>query len=233
VQPENVTEHVYRVIIGDASVYLIVSADELTLIDAGFPSTMPVLDAALRALGRRPEEITNVLVTHCHPDHAGGLAEIKQATGARVWMHPADAEMVRAGKAFRAWKTAPGEENEIFAREVVMNSPQTFEPAEVDEEVLSGSTVPVSGGIRAVGTPGHTAGHLMFIWPGDGGVLFVGDVATHRESLALAPIYEDLAQGERDVLALLELEFETACFTHGDPIVGGAALEFQKVWGEG
>jgi glyoxylase-like metal-dependent hydrolase (beta-lactamase superfamily II) len=173
-----------------------------------------------------------VLVTHCHPDHAGGLAEIKQATGARVWMHPADAEMVRTGEAFRPWKVAPGEENEIFAREVIMKSPQTFEPAEVEEEVLSGQTVPVAGGIRAVGTPGHTAGHLMFLWSGDGGVLFVGDVATHRTRLEPAPIYEDLAQGEEDLFTLAELEFDTACFTHGDPIVGGAPRELRKVWGK-
>ena len=46
---------------------------------------------ALQALGRRPEDIHDVLLTHSHPDHAAGLAEIERATGAKAWMHPADA----------------------------------------------------------------------------------------------------------------------------------------------
>jgi glyoxylase-like metal-dependent hydrolase (beta-lactamase superfamily II) len=227
---EQVTEHIYRVESGDSSVFLIVLPEGLTMIDAGFPGTMPLVDEAVRSLGRRPEEIRDVLVTHCHIDHAAGLAEVKRATGAQAWMHPADAEMVRAGKAFRPWKSAPGLRNRIFARRVVKRSPDSFDPAEVEKEVLPGETIPVAGGIRAIGTPGHTAGHLVFFWPGDGGVLFVGDVATHRRGLDTAPIYEDLDQGIESLRMLGEQDFETVCFAHGAPMVGGAAREFRRKW---
>jgi glyoxylase-like metal-dependent hydrolase (beta-lactamase superfamily II) len=227
---EQVTEHVYRVAVGDGSVFLIASPDGLTLVDAGFPGTMAVVAEALRSLGRGPEEIRDVLVTHCHPDHAGGLAEVKQTTGAQVWMHAADAELVRAGKAFRPWKTAPGLRNRLFARLVIKRGPQTFEPATVEREVSPGETIPVAGGIKALGTPGHTAGHLVYLWPGDGGVLFVGDAANHRGRLALCTIYEDLAVGLESLRMLGEQDFETACFAHGAPIAGGAALEFRRKW---
>jgi glyoxylase-like metal-dependent hydrolase (beta-lactamase superfamily II) len=229
---EQVTEHVYRIGAGACSVFLIVLPDGLTLVDAGFPGTMALVDEAVRSLGRRPEEIRDVLVTHCHPDHAGGLAEVKRATGAQVWMHPADAELVRAGEAFRPWKSAPGLRNRVFARLVIQRSPSSFEPAAVEREVSSGEAVPVAGGIKALGTPGHTAGHLAFLWPGDAGVLFVGDAATHRRRLALAPIYEDVAEGLENLRMLGEQEFETACFAHGAPIVGGAAQEFRTMWGK-
>jgi len=227
---EQVTEHVYRVDVGDLSVFLVVLPESITLIDAGFPGTMASIDEAVRSLGRQPEEIRDVLVTHCHPDHAAGLAEVKLATGARAWMHPADAELVRAGKAFRPWKSAPGLRNRIFARLVVQRSSGSFDPVEVDREVLPGETISAAGGIIALGTPGHTAGHLVFLWPGDGGVLFVGDAATHRRRLAPAPIYEDLTQGIESLRMLGEKEFETACFAHGAPIVGGAAQAFRRKW---
>ena len=86
-----VSEHVYAVGTPAMSVFLIALPAGLTLIDAGFPGTMALVAEAVRSLGREPEEIRDVLITHCHPDHAGGLAEVKRATGAWVWMHPADA----------------------------------------------------------------------------------------------------------------------------------------------
>jgi len=227
---EQVTDHVYLINVEAMNVFLIAAPEGLTLIDTGFPGTMALVDEAVRSLGRSPEEIGDVLVTHCHPDHAGGLAEVKEATGALAWMHPADAQMVRTGMAFRPYEPAPGLSNRVFITEVIEKSPDTSPPANVDKEVLSGETIPVAGGIKAIGTPGHTVGHLAFFWPGDGGVLFVGDVAKHVDGLALSPIYEDLAQGLQDLSMLAGLEFETACFAHGAPIVGGAAAVFREKW---
>ncbi len=229
---EQTTDHVYRIDAQGMNVFLIATPEGLTLIDTGFPGTMALIDQAVRSLGRSPEEIGDVLVTHCHPDHAGGLAEVKEATGAVAWMHPADAEMVRMGTAFRPYEPAPGPENLLFITEVIEKSPTSSPPAAVDKEVLSGETIPVAGGIRAIGTPGHTKGHLTFLWPEDGGVLFVGDAADHKRGLELSPIYEDMAQGLEDLRMLGEQEFETACFAHGMPIIGGAAREFRLKWGK-
>lgn len=230
-QPMQITEHVYSVDALASSVYLLVDPEGVTLVDAGFPGTMALVAAALDSLGRGPGDLRNVLVTHCHPDHAGGLAEMEKATNARAWMHPADAAMVRTGRGFRPWKLAPGFGNRLFARRVIKRSPQTCEPAEVHNEVRDGETIPIAGGILAVGTPGHTLGHLAFHWPGDGGVLFAGDAANNVHGLALSPIYEDLAVGKTSLRKLAQLEFETVCFAHGAPIVGGAARAFSQVWG--
>ena len=128
-----VTKHVYAVTSGDMHVFLIVQPDGITLIDAGFPGTWPLIEEALEELGRKPEDVHDILVTHCHPDHAGGLAEIKRATGAKVWMHAADADMVAQGKAFRPWKPAPGLRNWWFGHHVVRKSPQAFEPVAVEQ----------------------------------------------------------------------------------------------------
>lgn len=225
-----VTEHVYCVQNGDVKVFIIEQPDALTVIDAGFPGTMALLDEAVRSLGRDPEDIGDILVTHCHPDHAGGLAEIVRATGARVWMHPADAELVRSGTAFRPYEVAPGAESQAFVDDVISHAPGTYEAAPVDQEVLPGEEIPIAGGIKALGTPGHTAGHLVFLWSGDGGVLFLGDVAKNVHDLGPSPIYEDFAQGLESLRGLGGHDFEVACFAHGDPIVGGASKVFRQRW---
>jgi glyoxylase-like metal-dependent hydrolase (beta-lactamase superfamily II) len=228
---KRVTEHVYGVESGDLTAYLIVLPEDVTLVDAGFPGSVGVIEAALWELGREPADLRNVLVTHCHPDHAGGLAEIKRATGAAAWMHPADAELVRRGHAFREYHPAPGEKNRVFVEEVVKKGPQTFEPAEVEHEVTPGQVLPVAGGVTAVHTPGHSAGHLCFLWPMDGGILFTGDAANNVEGLNEPPIHEDRVRLLESLRRLGDLDFEIACFAHGAPLLGGAARAFREKWG--
>ncbi|MCL5736454.1 MAG: MBL fold metallo-hydrolase [Actinobacteria bacterium] len=227
---QQVTEHVYLIQSEDVNVYLIVQPESLTLVDTGFPGAMADIDEAVRSLGRSPGDIGDVLVTHCHLDHAGALAEITRATGASAWMHGCDAEMVRAGESFRPYEVAPGPENQAFVDEVISQAPTTFEPAVVDHEVAAGEVIPVAGGIQAIWTPGHTLGHLVFFWPGDGGVLFLGDVAKNVHGLVPSPIYEDLSRGLESLRELGNYHFETACFAHGAPIIGGAAEVLKKRW---
>jgi glyoxylase-like metal-dependent hydrolase (beta-lactamase superfamily II) len=227
---EPVTEHVHRVDTGAMAVYLLVLPGSLTLIDAGFPGTIDILANVLRELGRTPHDVEAILVTHSHPDHAAGLAEIRKATGAQVWMHPADAQLVRAGQAYRPWKVAPGLHNRIFAWRVINRSPKTFEPVPVDREAVPGEDIPVAGGLTAIATPGHTAGHLVFLWPGDGGVLFAGDAAKNERRLEPATIYEDLGQGLESLRMISGYDFEVACFAHGKPITGGADHAFRRLW---
>lgn len=229
---ERVTEHVHLVNVGPANVFLIVLPESLTLVDTGMPGSMGPIAEATRSLGRLPEEITDIVVTHCHPDHAGGVAEVREATGARVWMHPADAALTRVGQAFRPWKVAPGLRNRLFAHMVIQRGPTSVDPFETDGEVSAGEEIPVAGGLKALGTPGHTEGHLVFLWPHDGGVLFVGDAANrHRGHLRLSPIYEDLEQGVESLRFLGDQSFETACFAHTSAIIGNAAKEFRERWG--
>jgi len=226
-----VTEHVFWVTSGDMHVFLLVLPDGITLIDAGFPGTMALIDGVLKDLGRGREDIHDILLTHSHPDHAAGLAEIERATGARAWMHPADAQMVREGKAFRSYKAAPGLRNWWFVKRVVDKSPHQFEPAAVENEVQPGDTIPVAGGVKAIGTPGHSAGHLAFLWPQEGGVLFTGDAANNAHGLSTPPLFEDRALGLDSLRQLAYEEFEVACFAHGEPIVGGASARFMAKWG--
>src|SRR3982751_3041971 len=74
---------------GQVASYLVQDGEALAVVESGPASTLPTLLAAVRSLGREPEEITHVLVTHVHLDHAGGAgALLRHAPRARVYVHP-------------------------------------------------------------------------------------------------------------------------------------------------
>jgi glyoxylase-like metal-dependent hydrolase (beta-lactamase superfamily II) len=177
-----------------------------------------------------PADLRQILVTHCHADHAGSLAKLKQDTGALAYLHPLDAEMVRAGNAFRPSRPAPDLINRVLYRLFIRNSPQTIEPSEIDVEVNESDTLPFAGGFRAIHIPGHSAGQVAYLWAQHGGVLFAADAASNILRLGLMISYEELALGLQSLQKLSSFDFETVCFGHGNPILRGAAGRFRKKW---
>ena len=176
----------------------------------------------------------HILATHCHADHAGGLAELKDATGAPAYMYPTDAEMVRVGRALRPLTPTPGLLNRATFWLFLRNGPETLPATAVEHEVTDGKVLPLAGGIRAVHVPGHCAGQLAFLWPRHGGVLFAADAAANVAGLlGLSPGYEDLEEGKRSAEKLTALNFEAACFGHGPAIRRGAWARFRKAYGVG
>jgi glyoxylase-like metal-dependent hydrolase (beta-lactamase superfamily II) len=226
-----VTAHVRRIGLGFVNVFLIVLPEGLTLVDAGIESSPPRILKAVRQLGRRPEEISDIVVTHCHADHTGGLAAMKEATGARVWMDAAEAALVRTGRSSRPVEATPGSLVGRVGLRLMARRPSLVKPVEVEGEISQRTELPVAGGLLAIPAPGHTEGHLVYLWPEDGGVLFLGDAAGRSPfRLRPSPIYEDHDQGLRTLHALAGLEYQVACFAHGRPIKRNAALEFRRAW---
>jgi glyoxylase-like metal-dependent hydrolase (beta-lactamase superfamily II) len=103
----------------------------------------------------------------------------------------------------------------------------------IEREVADGDDLPVAGGIKVIHTPGHTAGHVSYLWPQAGGVLFTGDAAGNfrglRPPIGMAGMFtEDHEQAKESFRKLAELEFGAACFGHGGPLTGQAHAEFRR-----
>jgi len=175
--------------------------------------------------------VHGIVVTHLHGDHTGGLATVKERTGAEVWMHPADAAALREGVRTREVQLGPGPVRGVAARAVNRraDAERRDDPVAVEHEVGDGEELPWDG-LRALYAPGHTAGHLALLLPRGGGVLFVGDAATNFGWLSWGPIYEDIAEGERSLRRLAALDFEVAAFAHGRTMRSAASARFRRRW---
>ena len=229
---KQIVPNVYSISLTAVNAFLIDADDGLTLIDTGIPGSGDKILQAVRELGKQPADIKNILVTHCHADHTGSLAMLKKETGAPATMHPLDATMVRRGESMRPAKPPPSLIYQIIVP-LLMRAQQdaSLEPAEIEHEIEDGAELDIAGGIKVVHVPGHCAGQVVFLWPQHGGVLFAADVASNLLRLSWSIIYEDFEEGKRSLAKVANLDFDVACFGHGNAIVGGAAEKFRQKWG--
>jgi glyoxylase-like metal-dependent hydrolase (beta-lactamase superfamily II) len=185
---------------------------ELSLIDAGYAGSVRTIRGRISELGRSPAELRRVVITHGHPDHAGGAAELA-AAGASILIHPADARNL----AIR-WRDVLGRptRGRIF-------SAMTPEPAQV-EPIEDGDVLPGLGGLRVIHTPGHTPGSVCLYGARDR-VLFVGDTLQRRfgrVSFASGLYSDDHALARASVKRLAALDVKTVVFSHYAALEEGA-----------
>lgn len=221
----------YAIPIGPVNAFLLVSADGCTLIDTGVPGSANTILQAVRDLGKSARDIRHIILTHAHPDHIGSAAVLKKATGAETYIHPLDAPIAMGSTGFRPMKPAPGLINGLVFR-LLMRSIPTVEGTPIDHQVQDGEVLPIAGGLTAIHVPGHCAGQLAFLWAQHGGVLFAADTCSNMLHLGWTIAYEDLAEGQRSLSKLGQLDFQVACFGHGKAILPDANVQFRKKWGE-
>ena len=205
------------------NVYLWDHGDGLTLVDTGVPGSAEAILGALASLGRRPDAVTEIILSHFHRDHSGSAAELARRTGARVLAHPADAPVIRGQQ-----PGAPPQLTELERPLAAMlfgdlaslpGAPPP--PVEVDQEVSDGDRT--AGGGLVVGVPGHTPGSIALLVP-HLGVLFCGDtIAASDGAPILGPFNIDRLGAIESVRKQARLDFEVACFGHGAPLVGSAS----------
>lgn len=79
---------------GHVHAFLIDHGNELTLVDTLFESDGRLVFEAIRGLGKRPEDLKRIAVTHGHRSHLGGMAALVRASGARLYAHEWEADIV-------------------------------------------------------------------------------------------------------------------------------------------
>ncbi len=100
-----IVEGIFQVDGVNCNVYLVEDGDGLILVDTGLPRSSKKIAKYIEGLGRKPTDISTIVITHFHVDHVGSLKKMKTLTGAKVAVHEADADYV-AGK-----KTPPKPKN--------------------------------------------------------------------------------------------------------------------------
>lgn len=97
--PFRVSDDIYYVGAADVTSFLIVTDAGLILTDGGFEQTAPEIEANIKTLGFDIKDVKILLNSHAHFDHAGGLAALKAASGARLLAGRRDVPMLESGGA--------------------------------------------------------------------------------------------------------------------------------------
>jgi len=143
IDPFRVVGNIHYVGTEDLGAWLIATEKGLILLDAPLDENAPLLLSNIRKLGFDPKDVRILLASHAHSDHIGALAALKKATGARVLLSSADAELAARG----------GRGDFAFGDTI------TYPPVEADGNVSDGSVVRLgSTEMVALLTPGHTRG---------------------------------------------------------------------------
>jgi len=182
--------------------------DQVTLLDMGLKPSGKKVMAALRWIGSDVSDVTRLLLTHAHSDHAGGAAYVAEQTGLGIGVHADDARYVRAG-------TVPPF-GSVLGRLMARLPGNGFAAVEVAEELTDGQVLPVGGGLRVVHTPGHSPGHASYLHQ-ESGVLVTGDAIFNVRRLRwpVRAFCTDFAMTQQTAHRLAELDYATAAFTHG------------------
>lgn len=191
----------------------------LTLLDAGTKKAPSKLLAALASIGKAPGDVTHLLLSHAHNDHAGGAKKVQDATASRIAAHERDAVYLREGRMPSPDPSTRG--GRLLAR--LPGKASGFAPLKVDETFSDGEVLAVGGGLQVVHTPGHTPGHSSFLHSRSG-VLFTSDALFNVRGLrySFASACTDVRLSRDSAVRLGELDYDVAGFTHGAEVRAGA-----------
>jgi glyoxylase-like metal-dependent hydrolase (beta-lactamase superfamily II) len=153
------------------SAYLL-HGDQPTLVETGPTTSMEAVTAGLSSLGLGPADLANIVVTHIHLDHAGGVGTLsRHFPQATIWVHEQGApHLADPTKLVQSAIRVYGEEllRDLFG-------PVEAVPRERLRAVSDGDEIELAGrSLEVVYTPGHASHHVALV-DSVSGAVFTGD----------------------------------------------------------
>ena len=206
VKPYRVIGNIYYVGAAEVTAFLIVTPEGHILLDSGFAETVPQIKQNMAQLGFRLQDVKILLNSHAHFDHAGGIAELKELTGAKLMASEADAALLANG----------GKGDFHFGDRL------SYAPVTADRILRDGDRVELGGvAMTAHLTPGHTKGCTTWTMKVKEGrkqydVVFVGSASIPGYSLGGNPLYPNIADDYRKTFRVLKhLRCDVFLASHG------------------
>jgi glyoxylase-like metal-dependent hydrolase (beta-lactamase superfamily II) len=152
--------------------YLIKGQDAVVLIESGPGSTLPALEAGLAQQGLTPRDITHILLTHIHLDHAGAAGWLSRQ-GAEIYVHPnGAAHLLDPEKLIASATRIYGDRMETLWGEFLPVEQNQLKVPKDAEEIPIGNLK-----FTPINTPGHAEHHYSYLFED---ICFTGDVGGVR-----------------------------------------------------
>jgi glyoxylase-like metal-dependent hydrolase (beta-lactamase superfamily II) len=222
---------------GHVHAFLLEEDEGLTLIDTLYDTDARLILNQIKSIGREVTDLKRILLTHGHRSHLGGLAILKILSGATIYSHSWEADIIAGERTAQPVPLWPMRPPQAYWRVYHLQLGAALgrgkhPPCPVDEPLgeqalKDESTV---GPVRVIHTPGHSPGHLAFYWP-ERQVLFAGDaIATYPIFAAGWPAFTlNPVQHRASLERMAQLDVDVVAVGHGEPITEGAAERMRSL----
>ncbi len=216
--------------------YLIETAGQVTIVDAGAPSYWGELPAELAAMGRSLDDVRAVVLTHGHSDHIGFAERIRRERGTPIRVHELDAALARGevpnpSKGMGPVRLAPLIQFLVFSvTHGMLRIPRIAQVSTFGD----GATLDVPGSPRVILVPGYTPGSAVLEFAGHDALLMGDAIATHSVTTGIdrpriAPFTADPTVALASLARLDGLEARFVLPGHGQAWTGGVAAALAEV----
>ena len=214
---QRITEQVYRLEDRFVNLYVL-DLGKIVLVDTGTRRAEERIRSGLRELGKEPEDITILLLTHHHIDHVGTAGVWKRESHAEVDLHRLDAP-VAAHRERRRTHCATASSKILSAFMGIFTSLMRVPALDTDRTLDGGEVLDILGwAVEVLHAPGHTLGSCAF-YAREKGILFAGDAVNGRKGRPEPPVFmEDVAASMDSFRKLTSLEAPVLLPGHGSPV---------------
>ena len=205
-----------------AAIYLLKQKNKVAIIETGTNYSVPLVKGALANIGLSFSDVSYIIPTHVHLDHAGGAGLLmKQCQNATLVVHPRGARhLIDPSKLVAGAKAVYGEEKfiEYYGEIIPIDSERVIEAD--DNFILDFD----GRELKFIDTPGH-AKHHFCIWDKDTKSMFTGDTfgISYRDLdmdsevyifPSTSPVQFDPDALIKSINRIMEFRPERVCLTH-------------------
>jgi glyoxylase-like metal-dependent hydrolase (beta-lactamase superfamily II) len=213
---------------GRVHAFLLDDGNGLTLVDALFDNDGGRVIQAIKGIGRQVSDLKNIIATHAHRSHIGGLTALQKLSGAKVWSHEWEADIIagqREAQRVSLWPKAPLRVYYIQVGLAV--GVDGHVPCEVDGFVREGDRI---GPLQVFHMPGHSPGHMGFYWK-ERNAVFAGDALATWPYLSLGwdGLTTNIKQHRHSLHKMDDLSADVICVGHGEPAQGDNIDKLRKM----
>jgi len=192
--------------------YLIPYNSGAVLVESGPGSTQEELTLQLKQHGIEPRDVTHVLITHIHLDHAGAAGWLA-GIGAQIFVHPVgEPHLKNPEKLLASAKRIYGEKMDLLWGKFLPVPGEKLFAVRDQEQVIAGDLT-----FTALYTPGHAEHHISWLFED---TCFTGDVGGVRLPgssyirLPLVPPELHFEKWRQSLVRLEEIGFRDIAPTH-------------------